>query len=135
MEERMSRITFPLLGFLMIFSLAMQSPDALDGYSWKVKVTPIEMKDAKEFDDTLSFKANMFSSAALAKKGFKPVAFDSDVRRFGPAAFTAVQKSDAEGSAKWTGTVTGVSISGDLVWTKKDGTEVHYSFSGERSDQ
>ena len=87
------------------------------------------------FDDVLTFKNGVFTSQSLAKKGFKPVQFDEDMRKFGPATFTANQRSDSGDTAKWTGTVAATSITGDLVWTKKDGTVLNYSYSGERSDQ
>ena len=37
-----------------------------------------------------------------------------------------------EGKAKWTGAITGGNIAGDIVWTKKDGTEMRYSYKGEK---
>src|SRR5437762_3459730 len=121
------------------FSLAPVTPRALaaglEG-KWKVKVEPDEearKTGEKEFDDTLVFTATKFHSEACKKKGFGETNYDEDTRRFGPTAFTAEATSDKEGKAKWTGTVTATEITGDMVWTKKDGTEVHYSYKGSKS--
>jgi len=103
---------------------------------WKVKVEPDEearKAGEKEFDDTLVFTANKFVSETCKKKGFAEANYDEDSRRFGPTAFTAEATSDKEGKAKWSGTVTVNEISGELVWTKKDGTEVHYMYKGSKS--
>jgi hypothetical protein len=127
--------TWSILSVLMVFSLAMGAGDPLEA-QWNVKVMPDgQAAGARPFDDVLTFKNGMFTSQTLLKKGFKPAQFDEDTRRFGPAAFTAILNSDSEGTTKWTGTVAATSITGDLVWTKKDGTVLNYSYSGERSDQ
>ncbi|HEY1628393.1 MAG TPA: hypothetical protein VGF52_00960 [Tepidisphaeraceae bacterium] len=125
--------TLSLLSTLMLFSLAMHLADPLEA-QWNVKVID-PSGTGRPFDDMLTFKNGVFTSQALLKKGFKPGQFDEDLTRFGPATFTAILKSDSDGTAKWTGTVAATSISGDLVWTKKDGAVLNYSYSGQRSDQ
>jgi hypothetical protein len=134
----MQRITIGvLLVVLLAGTSAMHLADPLEN-QWNIKVMPDPQASgggARAFDDVLTFKNGIFTSQALLKKGFKPVQADEDTRRFGPATFTAVQNSDTDGTAKWTGTAAAASISGDLIWTKKDGTMLNYSYSGQRSDQ
>lgn len=109
--------------------------DPLQG-KWKVKVEPDD--DArkggeKSYDDTLVFDANKFYSEACKKKGFDSVEYQSDTTRFGPAQFSAEAKSDTDGKIKWTGRIAATQMEGEMTWTKKDGTEIHYTFKGEKS--
>jgi hypothetical protein len=119
---------------LCLTSLA-RAKDPFEGTTWKVSVTPDD--DAKgtgqhAFDDNLTFKGGKFTSDAFKARGFDAIDFDSDTRRGPLAAFTANTKSDQNGTAKWTGTTTGADITGDLVWTKADGSVVNFTFTGEK---
>jgi hypothetical protein len=125
-------IHFSLLVFVAVSALAMGAGDPLE-YQWNVQVTP--ESSGNGFNDVLTFKQGLFTSQWFEKKGFKPGQYDEDTRKFGPATFTVTLSSDANGAVKWTGTVAATSITGDMVWTKKDGTVVNYSYSGQRSDQ
>ena len=87
----------------------------------------------KDFDDTLTITAAKFVSEAGKKDGFGETTYDEDSRRFGPATFTAEAKSDKEGTQKWTGTVTATEIQGEMTWTKKDGTQLHFTYKGSKS--
>ncbi len=132
----MRRTALGVLCVLSVMLLAMAMADPFEGTRWKVKVVPDEdarRAGEKEFDDVLSFKGGLFTAEACEKYGFKPVPFEEDTRRFGPASFTALPESEKEGKAKWTGTVTATAIKGDLVWTKKDGTVLNYSYTGEKA--
>jgi hypothetical protein len=103
---------------------------------FKVKVEPDEdarKAGAKEYDDTLTITASKFISEAGKKHGFGETSYDEDSTRFGPATFTAEATSDKEGKAKWSGTVTVNEITGEMTWTKKDGSELHYTFKGSKS--
>jgi len=103
---------------------------------WKVKIEPDEdarKAGQKDFDDTLTITANKFVSEACKRYGFGETNYDEDTRRFGPATFTAEATSEKEGKAKWTGTVTATEIQGEMIWTKKDGTELHFSYKGSKS--
>src|SRR3954470_10373767 len=131
-------IAFLCLGVLSSARLSAQNRTLNDTFTgkWKVTMSPDEAAakaGEKEFADTLVFTGDKFVAEACKKYGFDAVTYDSDTRRFGPATFTAEPKSEKEGKAKWTGTVTGSSISGEMTWTKKDGTELHYSYKGERA--
>src|SRR5262249_2004528 len=107
---------------------------------WKVKITPdgeASREGAKPFDDTLSFKGSMFTSTECQKKGFGPTQYEDDTRGApgGMQGFTADAKSEKEGTTKCSGTATADQIKGEMTWTKKDGTELHYMYSGERMPQ
>jgi hypothetical protein len=138
----MRRLSISLLILLALALTAVPTragrtlSDPLEG-KYKIKVDPDEeghKKGEKEFDDTFVFKADKCWSETLKKKGFADAVYDEDSRRFGPVAFKAESKSDKEGTAKWSGTITATAIEGELVWTKKDGTEIHYSYKGEKSN-
>jgi len=128
-----------LCSVLVLLSLTRiaHAKDPFEGTTWHVTVTPDDdAKGAGEhgFDDTLKFKGGKFTSDHFKEKGFDAVDFDSDTRRGPLAAFTVNAKSDQNGSLKWTGTTTGADITGDLVWTKADGSVVNLSFTGEKKD-
>jgi hypothetical protein len=132
----MRRISL-VVSALLLFSFAQLAlaTDPFEGTTWHITVTPDD--DARGsgergFDDTLTFKAGKFTSDTFKAKGFDAIDFDSDTRRGPLAAFTANTKSDSNGTAKWTGTTTGSDISGNLVWTKADGSVVNFSFTGEK---
>jgi hypothetical protein len=108
--------------------------DPFEKTAWKIKVSPEEGAKAKEFDDTLTFKGSKVESTALKEKGFEAAAYEEDVRRGPLATFNATMKSEKEGEAVWSGTVTGSEIKGELKWTKKDGTVVNYTYTGSKSD-
>jgi hypothetical protein len=124
------------------FVLVAQSRPALaadpwEGTKWKVVVTPdndAQKAGAKEFKDMLAFKGGKFTDDEFAKHGFGPVMYEEDTRgaKAGMAGFTADQKSEKEGTARWSGNKTGGEIKGNLVWKKKDGTVLNYTFSGEK---
>src|SRR6187397_1937092 len=133
-----SRRTF-LAILIGLFSVVAICPrDQAGGIEgkWKVKVEPDEdtrKAGAKEYDETFTITPSKFVSEACKKHGFGETNYVEDSRRFGPTAFTAEATSEKEGKAKWSATVTVNEITGELVWTKKDGTELHYSFKGSKS--
>lgn len=105
--------------------------------TWKVTCTPdADTKGAKEQKVTLVFKPAEFSVTEWAKAGYKPAAYETDERRFGPAKFDATIENPKDGSkAKWSGVADSGQIKGDLVITKKNGDEAKYSFQGERTSK
>jgi hypothetical protein len=124
------------LTMLLILCLGATLADPFEATKWKVKVVPDDdarNSGGKEFDDTLTFKGSQFTTPAMEKAGFKPVQYEDDTRRFGPATFKAELKSDKGDEAKWTGLVTATTIKGELVW-KKGGKEMSYTYTGERDD-
>jgi hypothetical protein len=128
-----------ILSALLLLTLSHRASakDAFEGSTWHITVTPDDdARGAGErpFDDTLTFKAGKFTSEKLAAKGFAPVDFDEDSRRGPLAAFTANTKSDSNGTAKWTGTTTGPDLTGNLVWTKADGSVMNYTFTSAKDN-
>ncbi len=108
--------------------------DPLDG-KWVLTVTPDDdarTAGEKEFKDNIEFKGGQFTSEALKKHGFDPGPYDENTRP-GIGGFDAVLKSKTEeGKAKWHGLVTANEMTGDMVWTKKDGTVLNFTFKGTR---
>ena len=124
---------------LLFLALAQRAraADPFEGTTWHVTVTPDDDargNGARPFEDNITFKGGKFTSDYFKAKGFDAIEFDEDSRRGPLAAFTANTKSDSNGTAKWTGTTTGSDISGDLVWTKADGTVMNFSFTGEKKN-
>ena len=112
--------------------------DAFVG-TWKVVVTPDEdaqKAGEKEYKDTFTFKGDQFTSAACKAHGFESAQYTEDTRAGITATFKCENKSKKnQGTATWTGTSTGSGISGELTWKKADGTELHYTFKGERESR
>jgi hypothetical protein len=107
---------------------------------WKITLTPsgsdANSPGVKQFDETLTFTGDKLSAKTLgADHGFKPGGYNEDVRAYGPAKFDSTQESDKEGHIAWTGTEDGGQLTGTMVWTKKDGKEIHYDFQGSKSGQ
>ena len=129
------RQTILILTLVTLCSLIPRTvrADAIEGTTWKVRLTPDG--DGKAFDDTITFKGGKFISEALTKRGFKDVNYDDDTRQGGISNFKAVQTSDKEGEAKWSGTITAADMRGQLVFTKKDGSTVTYTLQGERKSK
>lgn len=129
-----------LLAILIAFTHATSAAQAADPFTgkWKVVVTPEEDGggNGKAFKETLEFKGDQFTAETFNKAhGFESITYEGDTRRGPTASFTAEAKDQekADGIAKWTGFTTGSEIQGELVWTKKDGTEVRYTFKGSKS--
>ena len=128
-----------LCSALLILSIAHWAfaKDPYEATTWKITVTPDDdARGAGErpFDDTITFRGSKFVSEHFKAKGFDAAEFDDNANRGTFATFTANTKSDKNGTAKWTGSTTGPNITGDLVWTKADGTVVNFSFSGEKKE-
>jgi hypothetical protein len=123
-----------VLMMLMTLGMAQTSPFA---GKWKIRLVPDDDAKAnkeKESDDTLVFTPTTVAAEKFnAAHGFKPASYEQDSRRIGPATFNAEAKSDTAGTAKWAGTMTASTIQGTLKWTKKDGTELTFTYTGEKT--
>ena len=127
-------ILIPAL-LILATTLVARGKDPFEGTTWQVTVTPDEDAHGvgeRDFADTLTFKGSKFLSEKFKSRGFDAVDVDTDVRQGGIGGFTANTKSEKNGTAKWTGTATGAEISGDLVWTKADGSVLNYKYTGEK---
>jgi len=105
--------------------------------NWSITLTPSgtdgNLPGVKEIDEVLTFTSNDMSTKVLAQHGFGPAPYDEDTTGYGPATFKCTQTSDKEGKIVWQGTTTGQDMTGTMVWTKKDGSLVHYDFQGSKS--
>ena len=107
----------------------------LEGTSWPVTVTPDAMaaqKGEKPFDDTLIFKDGLVTMSACVKIGFAASSYA--LRPAGETwLFTTQQLSKDQGTTHWEATFTGETVKGTLLWTKLDGTSLHYTFEGKKA--
>ena len=123
------------LGAVQLFAQPRPAPtSALEGSRWAVTVTPDEQakqQGEKPFEDTLIFTQGKVSMSACAKYGFA-----SSTYRASQAGehwtFQTEQLSRKEGKTVWNAVTTGDAISGTLVWTKKNGAILHYTFEGKK---
>jgi len=105
-------------------------PPAEEGV-WKVTLTPepdAAARGEKVFEDTLTLQRGKFSSSACVPHGFSTIAYKVEA-----GLWSANGESPREGKVHWHGEVSGEAMSGKMVWTKSDGTILHYSFSGSRA--
>lgn len=108
---------------------------ALDGTKWSVKVTPDAMaagKGEKTFDDVLVADGGLVTMSECIKWGFRPSKYTTEQAGSG-WSFRTEQTSEKEGTSIWTADIAGDTISGKLVWTKKDGTVLNYAFEGKKA--
>ena len=127
-----------VVALLLSPSLAL-ARDAFNG-TWKVTISPVDedarKAGAKEFKDVFTFKGSMFESKEMKAKGFPSVQYEEDTRKGILATFKATAKSTkGEGTTTWSGTSTAGEMQGELVWKKKDGTELKYTIKGTREQQ
>ena len=108
---------------------------ALDGTRWSLKVTPdaaSAAKGEKAFDDVLVADGGLVTMSECIKWGFKPSKYTTEQAGSG-MTFRTEQTSKKEGASVWTADITGDTITGKLVWTKKNGTVLTYSFEGKKA--
>jgi hypothetical protein len=126
-----------LLAVLVLLGLIVApcalAKDILIG-KWNITLTPDD-SSKKEMKDTLNFTGGNFESETFKKQGFDATAYEEDTRGVQTIAFTVKPKSDKEGEMKWTGQAVANEISGELTWTKKDGSELKYTFKGTRAEK
>ena len=132
----MMRLILTLSVLLMCgFAPSAWAKDPFVNTKWDVSVTPdgdAMAAGEKIFDDVFTFKGSKLTSDKFKAKGFDAADVDQDSRGVSAQGFTVNAKSDKNGTLKITGTTAGDSITGDIVWTKADGTVVNYTFKGEQ---
>lgn len=128
----MRSVVFPAVLLVLVLCRAAAGANALEG-TWRISVVPNDPSEAKPFDDTLTFRGELFTSEALKARGFAPVVYDSDTRgRALAVTFTAQQSGPDKATVKWQGMATAGSIEGTLTWTRPDGSTATYSFKGSK---
>jgi len=101
--------------------------------TWKVKVSPdadAAAKGEKEFDDTLILHKGKFRSTACDAFGFGEAPY-----RVEESHWMSDPESKKEGKNHWHGEVAGDSVTGQLTWTKTDGSVLNYTFTGTRASE
>ncbi|HEU4402387.1 MAG TPA: hypothetical protein VFT43_09800 [Candidatus Polarisedimenticolia bacterium] len=99
--------------------------------NWNVKITPdagAAARGEKASSDTLILKEGFLRLRGGVEQGFgaAPYKLEGNV-------ITAQTRSSSEGKIDWTTNWTGDTIAGRMVWTKKDGAVLTYTFSGTRA--
>ncbi|PYQ12051.1 MAG: hypothetical protein DMH00_06855 [Acidobacteria bacterium] len=98
---------------------------------WQVKITPdpdAAAKGEKESEDQLLLRKGRFHSPGCDAFGFGPAPY-----RTAGGTWMSDTESKTDGRIHWHGEVSGDSISGEMVWTKTDGTVLKYGFTGSRA--
>ena len=108
---------------------------SLDGSTWPVKLTPdaaAAKAGEKAFDDELAFNNGQVTMSACVKSGFAPSSYSASVAGT-TWSFDTKQASADQGETNWTGIISGDSIKGTMIWTKKDGSTLHYDYEGKKA--
>ncbi len=111
------------------------SASSLEGTSWPVKLVPdaaAAQQGEKAFDDELSFKNGQVTMSACVKSGFAPSAYTA-APSSGAWSFTTKQVSKEHGQTAWAGTISSGAIKGTMIWTKPNGTILHYNYEGKKT--
>ena len=121
------------LGATQVWAAIHTGP--LDGTKWKITGIPDEAArrmGEKPSKDTLIFKQGNMTSTACVKYSFEASSYTA-TQAGTRWSFRTEQMSPKQGKTVWSGTVNGEAITGTMVWTKKDGTMLHYTFEGTKA--
>jgi hypothetical protein len=100
---------------------------------WKIEVQPealAERNGEGEYEETLTFSGGML--ATDDKIGLPPAQYTLSPSGDKTVSFTAVQEGDEKGRYAWSGTLRAGELLGTLLRIMPNGSEVSYSFRGER---
>lgn len=128
--SKMRRVIVALV--LILAGTIIVHAGLLDGTKLKVRAIPDQAsadKGAKEFNDELIFANDTCTSTNLLRKGFTPSKYHAEAEP-NEAEFEAELASATNGVATWTGEIRGTNTLGGLVWSRKDGTNFIYNFTG-----
>jgi hypothetical protein len=101
--------------------------------TWNIRITPDASAAAtgeKAAKDTLVLQQGVFRSETWYVYGFTSAGYTIHGKDF-----AVDTESRQNGKMHWSGMIDGDSIAGRLVWTKKDGTVLSYTFSGSRAPE
>jgi hypothetical protein len=107
-------------------------PAGIEGV-WKIEVQPealAERNGEGEYEETLTFSGGML--ATDDKIGLPPAQYTLSPSGDKTVSFTAVQEGDEKGRYAWSGTLRAGELLGTLLRIMPNGSEVSYSFRGER---
>ncbi len=114
---------------------AAAASSGLEGTTWKVRVIPDQAaakQGEKPFNDALIFQDGKVTMSACVKSGFAASAYTASSSNKG-WDFKTQQASKKAGQTVWTATITGHTIKGAMVWTKNNGTVLHYAVEGKQA--
>src|SRR5688500_575402 len=120
------------VALVLAFATHASARDAFAG-TWDVTVTPDDeavRAKAREFKDVGVVNGSQRASAEMKKQGFEAATYDEDTRGGITATFKCEMKNKKGEKAVWSGMSTGVDLTGELTWTKEDGTELKYTLKG-----
>ena len=124
------------IGFAAVAVAGSRVP-VLDGSIWKVDVQPDKMakeKGEKDFKDTLTFADGKVSMTECLRVACDPWTYTVATSGEKDLTFKIERDSETQGASVWTGVIHGNDINGKLVWTKKDGAVLTYTFKGSKLD-
>ncbi|MEO6434338.1 MAG: hypothetical protein ABIP55_01065 [Tepidisphaeraceae bacterium] len=126
-------VLFSLIVIAVTCTAHAAARDAFWG-TWEIIITPdADGGNAKEIKDKLTFKGDQLVSDFAKAQRIETLQYTEDTRGGIAATFKAEGKSKKnQDSMVWTGTSTGRDITGELKWTKADGSVVQYTFKGEK---
>lgn len=109
------------------------APAPFEGTRWAVTVmaaaSPHEVEGEPLLNDLLIFKDGKVEMSVCRKHGFQASTY-SLLASGEPWTFRTEQLSKRQGKTVWIGQVTEDAIHGTIIWMKKDGTTLHYTFAG-----
>lgn len=114
----------------------MAAASPLEGTAWSVNVVPDEaakQQGEKSFEDGLIFKDGKVTLTACVKVGFAPSTYTAEPVG-GAWTLATEQISPDQGQTQWAAEISGDTINGTMVWTKQDGTVLHYTFQGSKEE-
>ena len=124
------------LGLLAMPSMANATGGTSDAFAgvWSVTITPDDSSTQagkQEFADMMLFDGSQVMASACASYGFAPAEYSLTN---GGSSFSATMSTDSE-SIAISGNCANGSMSGQVVWTKPDGSVFHYTMSGQMQQQ
>ena len=123
------------LGGTAIAQAAPNTEGRLDHSQWKIKITPDEAakrQGEKAGRDALVFRDGKLISKGCGRYGFGPSTYTAN-QSGSTWTFNTEQTSPNKGNTSWSGQISGNTITGTMLWTKKNGNAIHYSFAGQRA--
>ncbi|MGE5609837.1 MAG: hypothetical protein ACM359_11320 [Bacillota bacterium] len=110
-----------------------ESPaDAFAGI-WHLKLVPdsdTKRDGAKEFDEAIMFEDGQLMAENFACYGFTPGEYT--IPEDQPSKFSAAMESNSKGKLDWSGVVQINKLTGQLIWTKKDGKVWKFTYTGRK---
>jgi hypothetical protein len=129
MRKGMSGIGVFLAAALVLAGTPPDPPAAgtLDGKTFAGET--VEKGKSKGGKDEFVFKGGKFRSTACDAYGFLEASYAAAANA-SSTTFSAETHSPKEGTMVWKGTVSGDTIDGTAVWTKKGQADITYTFHG-----